>query len=151
MRGILGTLLLLMITASVQADTSANDTSTATQDSGPDGDLASAVSHSEPSRLQCVPFCLPPLGKREIHAAALAAERMPGTKVQRRFQPDFRRSIVDKSQFTSLTIPGLIDRKRKALTRQRHMREKQNTKDGESVASYKRGVTNQSLLPARLQ
>ena len=144
-------LLLLMITASVQADTSANDTATATQNSGLDGDLASAVSNSEPSRLACRPFCFPEMGKREIHATALAAEGIPGTKVQRRFQPESRRSIVDRSQFTSLTIPGLIDRKRKALKRQPQMQEKQITRDGESVASNKRGVTNQSLLPARLQ
>ena len=145
-------LLLLMITASVQADTSANETATATQDSRLDGDLASAVSQSKPSTFACRPFCFPDYtGKREIYAATLAAERMPDTNGQRRFQPESRRSIVEKSHFTSSTIPRLIDRKRKALKRQQQLQAKQITKDRESVASYKRGVSNQSLLPTRLQ
>lgn len=151
MRGIFGMLLLLMIAASVQADTSANDTATASQDSGLDGDLASTVGQSEPNMLICHPFCFPELGKREIHTAALAAERMQDTKAQRRFQPESRRSIVEKSDFTSLPIPRLIERKMKALKRQQQTQAKQIRKDGESIASYKRGISNQSLPPARLQ
>lgn len=145
-------LLLLMIAGSVEADTSANDTAPATQDNGLNGDLASSVGQTEPNTLACMPFCFPDYGrKREIHAAALAsaAERMQDTKVQRRFQPQSRRSIVEKSDFTSLTIPWLFDRKRKALKRQQQMQAKQI--DRESIATYKRGVSNKSLLPTRLQ
>ena len=149
-------LLLLMMATSVEADTSANDTAPATQDSGLNGDLASSVGQSEPSTLACSPFCFPDYGgKREaVQAAALAsaAEGIQDTKVQRRFQPESRRSIVQKSlgDFTSLTIPRLFGRKRKALKRQRQMQAKQI--DHESIATYKRGVSNKSLrLPARVQ
>ena len=152
MKGIPGMLLLLMIAANVEADTSTNDTAPATQDSGLIGDLASSVSQTEPNTLACVPFCFPEYGrKREIHAAAIAsaAERVQDTEVQRRFQPESRRSIVEKSDFTSL-IPRLFDRKRKALKRQQlQMQAKQI--DRKSIATYKRGVSNKSLLPARPQ
>ena len=144
-------LLLLMITASVEANTSTNDTAPATQDSGLNGDLASSVGQSEPNTFACVPFCFPDYdGKREIHAAALtsAAERTQDTKVQRRFQPESHRSILEKSDFTSLPIPR-FDRKRKTLKRQQRKPAKQI--DRESIATYKRGVSNKSQLPARLQ
>ena len=155
MKGIPGMLLLLMITARVEANTSANDTAPASQDSGLNGDLASSVGQSEPNTFACVPFCFPDYngnhGKREIHAAALAsaAERTQDTKVQRRFQPESRRSIFEKSDFTSLTIPRLFDRKRKTLKRQQRKPAKQV--DREIIATYKRGVSNKSQRPARLQ
>ena len=152
MKGIPGILLLFIIVNNVEADTSANDTATATQDSGLDGDLASSVGQSGPSTLACVPFCFPDYnGKREIHRTASVARKMQDVKVQRRFQPESRRSIGQKSDFTSLTIPQLIDRNRRALKRQQQMQAKQIRKDRESIAPYKRGVSKQSLLPARLQ
>lgn len=148
MKGISGILLLLMIAASVEADTSANDTTTAMQDNGTEGDLATSVGQSKPSTLACGPFCFPELGgrKREMHAEALAAERMQDTKVQRRFQPESPWSAVERSDFTSFTIPRIIERKRKALKRQQQMQAKQTRKDRESIASFKRGVSKQFLL-----
>lgn len=152
MKGISGMLLLLMITASVEANTSANDTTPGTQDSGLNGDLASSVGQTEPNTLACVPFCFPDFnGKREIHVAGLtsAAEKMQDIKVPKRFQPEPRRSIVEKSDSTSLTIPRLFDRKKKAL--KLHQQMQANQIDRKSIATYKRGVSNKSQLTARLQ
>ena len=148
MKGIPGILLLLMIAASVEADTSANDTTTAMQDNEMEGDLATSVGQSEPNTLACGPFCFPELGgrKREMNDEALAAERMQDAKVQRRFQPESPWSAVERSDFTSFTIPQLIERKRKALKCQQQMQAKQIRKDRESIASFKRGVSKQCLL-----
>lgn len=147
MKGMPGILLLLMIAASVEADTSANETTTAMQDNGMEGDLAPSVSQSKPNTLACGPFCFPELGgrKREMDAEALAAERMRDTKVQRRFQPESPWSAVERSDFTSFTIPRLIETKRKALKREQQMQAKQIRKDRQSIASFKRGVSEQFL------
>lgn len=151
MKGILGTLLLLMIAASVEANSSANDTATAAQDSGLEGELAASVGQSEPNMVACQPFCFPGLGrKRESQAAALGAEGTQDPKVQRRFEPESRWLIVGKSDSTSSTIPRLIGRKRQAFKRQQQMQAQQIRKDRESMASYKRGVRNQ-YLRVRLQ
>ena len=151
MKGAPGMLLLLMVAASVDADISANDTATVTQDSGLDSDLASSVGQSKPSMVACFPFCFPDMGrKRETQTTALAAERILDTKVQRRFQPESRWLTLEKSDSASSTIPRFIVRRRKALKRQQQTQAKQIREDSESMASYKRGASNQ-FLPARLQ
>lgn len=138
MKTVLGIMMLLVIVASVAADSSTNSTS-AEQDET----LASSVGQTQPNQVaaNCYPFCIDIGRKRETQSG----ERLLDTQARKRFQPQSRWFIAEQKDSTLSTVPRLLSSKREAFKRQQRRQARRLWQDNESMTSYKRGASFKPL------